>query len=63
MTTTTRHDASVLKFAVELNGRRGWYPFMGNYLDLFAARECAASLAGSQGREARVTDSDGKVWA
>ncbi len=49
-------------YTVELNGRRGWYPFMGNYDDLFNARESAASLAISQGVEARVTDSDGQVW-
>ncbi|MCU1508407.1 MAG: hypothetical protein JWQ12_672 [Glaciihabitans sp.] len=50
-------------YTVELNGKHGWYPFMGNHNDLFAARELAARLAASTGKEARITDSDGQVWA
>ena len=58
-----RHDASILTFTVELNGRRGWRPFMGNYPDLFAARTSAAKIGASQRVETRVTDSDGRLWA
>lgn len=59
----TGPDASVLSFTVETRGARGWRPFLGHYDDFFKARKTAASLTASQGVEARVTDSDGRVWA
>jgi hypothetical protein len=59
----TRSNSSVLTFTVELKGKRGWYGFMGNYADLFAARESASKEAAAYNVEARVTDSDGQVWS